>query len=63
MYANAGLSVTTYNDELPEHPEFYELREKDCLGRSNVEYKMRGWDFIQRSSTRIYWPALSGLWL
>lgn len=43
MYANAGLSVTTYNDELPEHPEFYELREKDCLGRSNVEYKMRGW--------------------
>jgi len=45
MYANAGFSVTTYNDELPKHPEFYEFKEKDCLGHSNVEYKMRGWIF------------------
>lgn len=43
MYANAGYGVTTYNDELPEHPEFYEFREKDCLGHSNTEYKTRGW--------------------
>lgn len=41
MCANVGYGVTTYNDELPEHPEFYEFREKDCLGRSNVEYKTR----------------------
>lgn len=43
MYANVGYGVTTYNDELPEHPEFYEFREKNCLGHSNVEYKTRGW--------------------
>lgn len=43
MHANVGYGVTTYNDELPEHPEFYEFREKDCLGCSNTEYKMRGW--------------------
>lgn len=43
MYANVGYGVTTYNDELPEHPEFYEFNERDCLGRSNVEYKTRGW--------------------
>lgn len=43
MYANVGYGVTTYNDELPEHPEFYEFKEKDCLGHSNVEYKTRGW--------------------
>lgn len=42
MYANVGYGVTRYNDELPEHPEFYEFKEKDCLGRSNTEYKMRG---------------------
>lgn len=43
MYANIGYEITTYNDELPEHPEFYEFKEKDCLGHSNVEYKTRGW--------------------
>lgn len=43
MYANIGYGVTTYNDELPEHPEFYEFKKKDCIGRSNVEYKARGW--------------------
>lgn len=45
MYANVDYDVTTYNDELPEHPEFYEFREKDCLGHSNTEYKSRGWIF------------------
>lgn len=43
MYANVSYDVTTYNDELPEHPEFYEFKERDCLGYSNVEYKTRGW--------------------
>lgn len=43
MYANLDYSVTTYHDELPEYPEFYEIKKKDCLGRSNVEYKTRGW--------------------
>ena len=43
MYANVDYGVTTYNDELPEHPEFYEFREKDCLGHLNTEYKTRGW--------------------
>lgn len=43
MYANVGYGVTTYNDEMPEHPEFYEFKERDCLGHSNVEYKTRGW--------------------
>lgn len=43
MYANIGYGVTTYNDEQPEHPEFYEFKERDCLGHSNVEYKTRGW--------------------
>lgn len=43
MYANVGHGVTTYNDELPEHPEFYEFKERDCLGHPNVEYKTRGW--------------------
>lgn len=43
MYANIGYGVTTYNDELPKHPEFYEFKEKDCLGHPNVEIKTRGW--------------------
>ena len=43
MYANVGYGVTTYNGELPEHPEFYEFKERDILGSSNVEYKTRGW--------------------
>lgn len=43
MYANVGYGVTTFNDELPEYPEFYEFRERDCLGHSNVQYKTRGW--------------------
>ena len=43
MYVNAGYGATTYNDELPEHPEFYEFRERDCLGHPNVEYRTRGW--------------------
>ncbi|GBU06539.1 hypothetical protein EDD74_11939 [Faecalimonas umbilicata] len=43
IYANVSYGVTTYNDELPEHPEFYEFKERDCLGHSNVEYKTRGW--------------------
>lgn len=43
MYANVGYGVTTYNDEQPEHPEFYEFKERDCLGHPNVEYKTRGW--------------------
>lgn len=42
IYANVSYGVTTYNDELPEHPEFYEFKERDCLGHSNVEYKTRG---------------------
>ena len=43
MYANIGYGVTTYNDELPAHPEFYEFKERDCLGHPNEEYKTRGW--------------------
>lgn len=43
MNANLGYGVTMYNDETPEHPEFYELKERDCLGHSNIEYKTRGW--------------------
>lgn len=49
IYANIGYSVTTYNDELPEHPEFYEVREKDCLGHSNTECKTRGWIFYEET--------------
>ena len=47
MYSNVGYGVTTYNDELPEHPEFYEFKEKDCLDRPNTEYKSRGWIFYE----------------
>lgn len=43
MYYNLELSVTTYNGEKIPNPEFYEFREKDCIGNSNVEYKKRGW--------------------
>jgi len=43
MYANVGYEVTTYNDELPEHPEFYEFKERDLLGHPNMEYKTRAW--------------------
>ena len=43
MCVNIGYGVTTYNDELPEHLEFYELKKKDCIGRPNVGYKARGW--------------------
>lgn len=43
LYANLSGQVTTYNGEEPEMPEYYEYKEKDCLGRSNTEYKMRGW--------------------
>lgn len=43
MYYNLKLSVKTYNGENAPNPEFYEFREKDCIGNSNVEYKTRGW--------------------
>ena len=43
MYANLRYEVKTYNDEAVDSQEFYEFKEVDCLGRSNVEYKTRGW--------------------
>lgn len=42
MYANVSYHVVTYGDELPEHPEFYEFKESDCLGHSNMTYEARG---------------------
>lgn len=48
IYANMPNSVKVYNDEGEPYAnslyrESYELKEKDCLGRSNTEYKARGW--------------------
>lgn len=47
-YANMPYEVKVYNGEgIPYHDtiylDAYELKEKDCLGRSNIEYKKRGW--------------------
>lgn len=47
-YANMPYSIKVYNDEGEPYANSpyrgsYELKEKDCLGRSNTEYKARGW--------------------
>ena len=48
-YANMEYSIDVYNDEdIFEkygnlYKNAYELKEKDCLGHSNTEYKTRGW--------------------
>lgn len=48
-YANMDYSIDVYNDEdIFEkygklYKDAYELKEKDCLGHSNTEYKTRGW--------------------
>lgn len=48
-YANMKYFITVYNDESLSHEygklyaNAYELKEKDCLGSSNIEYKTRGW--------------------
>lgn len=47
-YANLKYSIDVYNDEDVScrygilYRDSYELKEKDCLGRSNTEYKIRG---------------------
>lgn len=48
VYANMPYSVEVYNDEGEPYANSpyrgsYELKEKDCLGHLNTEYKMRGW--------------------
>lgn len=48
-YTNMKYSIDIYNDEDIENKcgklyrDAYELKEKDCLGHSNTEYKTRGW--------------------
>ena len=42
-YANMKYSIDVYNDEDFPYKNAYELKEKDCLGHSNTEYKTRGW--------------------
>lgn len=46
-YANMKSSIKVYNDEHVSlgglYRESYELKEKDCLGHSNTEYKDRSW--------------------
>ena len=36
-------SIDVYDGEEVTYGEAYELKEKDCLGHSNTEYKTRGW--------------------
>ena len=49
VYANMEYSIDVYNDEDifekygNSYKNAYELKEKDCLGHSNTEYKTRGW--------------------
>lgn len=42
-YANMEYSIDVYDGEEVTYGEAYELKEKDCLGHSNTEYKTRGW--------------------
>lgn len=42
-YANMEYSIDVYDGEEVTYGEVYELKEKDCLGHSNTEYKTRGW--------------------
>lgn len=43
LHINLKYIETTYNDELLEHPEFYEFTEKNPIGVSNVTYEIRSW--------------------
>lgn len=42
-YANMKYSIEVYDDEDIPYKNAYELKEKDCLGYTNTEYKTRNW--------------------